>query len=82
MPIITLDWGFLFLAAWGLLWLILSIYDPGKLMSNIFTVGRQSNKIIDGVWLARTSIQFRALSGVISVGLIVFGVLEGVSFSQ
>jgi hypothetical protein len=80
---LTIDWAFLFVAIWGAVWLVILIIDPGKLVKLIFEMGRQLFRVGPfryGIWsIAKTKNQFRFLSGLICVGLIIFGILEGVA---
>jgi hypothetical protein len=79
---VTFDWAFLFLAIWGGLWLAVFVIDPGKVVETIYEMGRQFRvgPFRYGIWaIAKTKNQFRFLSGFICLGLIAFGLLEGIA---
>jgi hypothetical protein len=80
---VTIDWAAFFFALWGAFWLLILIFDPGKVAQTIFETGRQFRlgPFRYGIWvIAKTKDQFRVISGVICVGLIVVGLIEGISF--
>lgn len=70
---------FLFLAFWGLFWIIISIFNPANLADRSFEFGRKHFRVGPthlGVWFVAKSVnQFRLMVGLIATFLVVIGII-------